>query len=73
MTLRVPTPWISRPGVQELLDNPPKKCPIKARWVAPTAKSWPFFDEQAKLADLNRWFTGHYTISRELKEDDLET
>lgn len=32
----------------------------------------PFCSERCKLADLGRWFSGTYSVSRELVEDDLD-
>jgi endogenous inhibitor of DNA gyrase (YacG/DUF329 family) len=32
--------------------------------------SWPFASERARLADLHRWLTGGYVVSRELQEGD---
>lgn len=45
-------------------------CPITGKPVPADAPSWPFASEQARLADLHRWLTGGYTVSRELSEDD---
>lgn len=32
----------------------------------------PFCSETCRLADLNKWFTGAYRVTRDLKESDLE-
>ncbi|MFM9957073.1 MAG: tRNA (adenosine(37)-N6)-threonylcarbamoyltransferase complex ATPase subunit type 1 TsaE [Phycisphaerales bacterium] len=32
----------------------------------------PFCSETCRMADLNKWFTGAYRVTRELKETDLE-
>lgn len=56
-------------------DEPPRQwttCPITKKPVAPDCPTWPFVSEQARLADLNRWFTGDYRISREATQDDLD-
>jgi tRNA threonylcarbamoyl adenosine modification protein YjeE len=45
-------------------------CPITGGRVAPDCPSWPFATEHARLADLHRWLTGGYVISRELTLDD---
>lgn len=45
-------------------------CPITGKPVPADAPSWPFASEQARLADLHRWLTGGYTVSRELSEED---
>lgn len=47
-------------------------CPITKKPVAPDCPTWPFASEKARLADLNRWFTGDYRISREATQDDLD-
>ncbi|MBL0870666.1 MAG: tRNA (adenosine(37)-N6)-threonylcarbamoyltransferase complex ATPase subunit type 1 TsaE [Phycisphaerales bacterium] len=47
-------------------------CPITKKPVAPDCPTWPFANEKARLADLNRWFTGDYRISREATQDDLD-
>lgn len=46
------------------------RCPVTGLPVPPDAPTYPFANEQAKLADLGRWFSGAYTVSRELTEDD---
>lgn len=56
-------------------DAPPRAwatCPITKKPVAPDCPTWPFANEKARLADLNRWFTGDYRISREATQDDLD-
>lgn len=65
-----PESWLTRPHAAHLVEREPTLCRITARWVSPTAATYPFFDERARLADLNRWFTGSYTISREITPDD---
>ncbi len=72
ITVSLPESWSVRPGVEDLLTRPPIECRTTGRWVAPTAKSYPFADERAQMADLNKWFTGGYTISRPATEADLE-
>lgn len=72
LTLRLPDGWGDRPGVRELIDRPPTVCRTTGRPVAPNAPHYPFADERAKLADLNRWFTGDFTLSREMTADDLD-
>jgi len=32
----------------------------------------PFCSERCRLADLGKWFSGQYSISREMKPDDLD-
>ena len=71
MTLRLPDSWRDRPGVGDLIARPPTICRTTGLPVPPTAAAYPFADERAKMADLNRWFTGDFTISRDLSEEDL--
>lgn len=72
LTLRLPGAWGERPGVAELIARPPVVCRISGRPVAPTSATYPFADERAKMADLGRWFSGGYTVSRDLTQDDLD-
>jgi endogenous inhibitor of DNA gyrase (YacG/DUF329 family) len=32
----------------------------------------PFCSQRCRLADLNKWFSGDYKISREMKPDDFD-
>lgn len=67
-----PESWLSRPAWSLLHDREPKQCPIRGTWVSPTNPSYPFADQQAKMADLNRWFTGSYNLSRPLDESETD-
>lgn len=50
------------------------RCPSTGRPVPPDAPTFPFADRRARMADLGRWMTGAYTISREVRpEDEAET
>ncbi len=68
---RLPTAWQSRPNFELFLSNQPTRCPATQAWVAPTSSTYPFASQQAKMADLHRWFTGGYTISRGIEPDDV--
>ncbi len=72
MTIRLPDSWRDRPGVSDLITRLPTICRTTGKPVSPTAASYPFADERAKMADLNRWFTGDFTISRDLAAEDLD-
>jgi len=50
------------------------KCPVTGKPVSPDSPTFPFFDDRARLADLNKWLTGSYVVSREItdKDDDIE-
>ncbi len=47
------------------------RCPVTGRAVAPDTATYPFVDERAKLADLGKWLSGAYIVSRGVTEDDL--
>lgn len=72
IALALPLAWQARPSALPLLKHNLRRCPITNRWVPPNQPTWPFINEQAQMADLNRWFTGNYTISREITPDDVE-
>jgi endogenous inhibitor of DNA gyrase (YacG/DUF329 family) len=40
--------------------------------VPPDSPTYPFASERARLADLYRWFSGSYTVSRDATEADLD-
>lgn len=72
VTLSLPESWAHRPGVEDLLTRPPVECRTTGRWVEPTARSYPFADERAQMADLNKWFSGGYKVSRPATQADVE-
>jgi tRNA threonylcarbamoyl adenosine modification protein YjeE len=72
VTLELPDSWQARPRVAPLIEREATRCRTTGRWVSPTAASYPFADEKARLADLNRWFTGSYGTSRPLTAQDLD-
>ncbi|MCC7406709.1 MAG: DNA gyrase inhibitor YacG, partial [Phycisphaeraceae bacterium] len=49
-------------------------CPICGRPAAPIDRNphFPFCSPRCKMADLNRWLTGRYKISRPVEAADLE-
>lgn len=47
------------------------RCPVTGRAVSPDSPTYPFVDERAKLADLGKWLSGAYVVSRAISEDDL--
>lgn len=67
-----PEDWRSRRHFEHFAQRVPIRCATTQRWVSPTSPSYPFIDERARLADLNRWFTGSHSISSPLviSEDD---
>lgn len=70
ITIDLPEHWAARPHAAHFIEREPTLCRVTGRWVAPTAATYPFADDRARLADLNKWFTGAYTISREITPDD---
>lgn len=48
------------------------RCPVSGRPVPPDSPTFPFADERCRLADLNRWFSGAYRVSRGVEAEDLE-
>lgn len=66
-----PSAWDGRPGMAELVDREPIRCPVSGVFVSPTLATYPFAGEREKLADLNKWFTGQYKIARPANEDDF--
>lgn len=72
IVLAVPDDWSSRPPMALLIANPPTICRVTGRPVAPTSGTYPFFDERAKLADLGKWLSGGYSVSRDAEPADFE-
>jgi tRNA threonylcarbamoyl adenosine modification protein YjeE len=72
ITLRLADAWRERPGVEALMSRPPTVCRVTGRPVPPTADTYPFADEKARLADLGAWLDGGFRISRDVTERDLE-
>lgn len=60
----------SRSGAPRVPARPPTHCPVTGKPVPPDSPTYPFFDEKARLADLGRWFSGSYSISRDIDPDD---
>ncbi len=48
------------------------RCPVTGEPVPPNAPTFPFASDRARMADLGRWLTGAYTVSRELNDTDLD-
>jgi tRNA threonylcarbamoyladenosine biosynthesis protein TsaE len=47
------------------------RCPVTGERVPSDSPTYPFVNEQAKMADLGRWFSGSYVVSREMTEEDM--
>lgn len=85
ITIEAPPAWSFRPGAAALLllaADPSRptaplpegwaRCPVSGKPVPPDSPTFPFADDKCRLADLNRWFTGAYRLSREVEPDDLD-
>jgi tRNA threonylcarbamoyladenosine biosynthesis protein TsaE len=68
----VPDEWRTRPGVAALMAREATTCPVTGQPVPPDSPTYPFAHERARLADLYRWFSGSYTVSRDATEADFE-
>ncbi len=74
--LDIPSAWLARPGLLQLAQQPESRaateCPVTGEAVSADSPTWPFADERARLADLYRWMHEGYTVTREIKDADLE-
>ncbi|MEE2680782.1 MAG: tRNA (adenosine(37)-N6)-threonylcarbamoyltransferase complex ATPase subunit type 1 TsaE [Planctomycetota bacterium] len=48
-----------------------RSCPTCSQAVPAGGEFFPFCCSRCRLADLGSWFSGAYTLSREIEEDDL--
>jgi tRNA threonylcarbamoyladenosine biosynthesis protein TsaE len=71
MTFEFPPQIAERAEAKKFASREPLKCPTMGVWVSPLAEFWPFSSQRAKMADLGKWFSGGYTLSRPLEDDDL--
>jgi tRNA threonylcarbamoyladenosine biosynthesis protein TsaE len=76
--LEGPDAWAARHGwtdVERLAtvgERRATRCPVTGKHVAPDSPTYPFFDERARLADLGKWMSGSYTLSRDLTPEDAD-
>ena len=49
-----------------------RRCPTCEEPLEGEPKSAPFCSERCRLADLNKWMSGDYRISREMTETDFD-
>ncbi len=68
----LPETWRVREGAANLAQTLDVMCPVTGRPVPADSPTWPFVDERAKLADLHRWFSGQYMLSRPIDPSDEE-
>lgn len=83
LTLAAPAALVDRPGSPALrrawsqgntgaLPEGWARCPTTGKPVPPDAPTFPFIDERARMADLGRWMTGSYRVSREITPEDAD-
>ena len=48
-----------------------RRCPSCNAAVPEEASAFPFCSARCRMADLGNWFSGRYSVSREIEEDDL--
>ena len=82
ITITTPPDWHDRPRAEALLSlagpggvQLPEGwtwCPTTRRAVRPSTPTFPFADRNAQLADLGKWASGAYTVSRPIQQTDLE-
>jgi tRNA threonylcarbamoyladenosine biosynthesis protein TsaE len=75
LTLEAASAITARPAFAPLIarsETPagPTTCLVTGQRVPADSPTWPFATPNAQLADLHRWLTGGYTVSRELSEED---
>lgn len=65
---------ITPPRARVIALDPPAsfRCRSCGKSIAPDAPYFPFCSDRCRMADLNKWFSGDYTISREIKDADLD-
>lgn len=66
----VPAAWWERPGADLLGSRSPIRCRGTGEWVSPTAPTYPFANERARMADLHGWFSEKYGTTRDPQADD---
>lgn len=83
-TLECPSAWADRDAFEDLralaadgLDarltpREPTTCPTTGRPVPADSPTWPFANEQARMADLYKWFSGQHQVSRPIEQRDLD-
>lgn len=79
LMLEIPETWRERSGMlllaeefAELPAREPTICRVTGRAVPADSPTWPFYNEQARMADLYGWFSETYTVTRPVEQRDLE-
>jgi tRNA threonylcarbamoyladenosine biosynthesis protein TsaE len=74
LTLTVPGSFADRVGFSRVADDLSstltRSCPTCGAAVSDSADTFPFCSSRCRYADLGRWFSGSYNISRPLTERD---
>lgn len=68
----LPDSWSTRAGLAELTARRATTCPVTGQRVEPDSPTYPFASERARLADLHRWFSGSYQVSRDATDADFD-
>lgn len=71
-TFSLPESWRGRAAMELFATNAPIKCPTTKQMVSPTSPTYPFADQRARDADLYKWFSGEYQITRPIEKRDLD-
>lgn len=69
-SVRVDRPGLSGSSAQG--GAAPTRCPVTGQPVPADSPTWPFSSERARMADLHRWMSGEYTLSRPLEPEDMD-
>lgn len=72
LLMEFPGQWRERPGFADILNRGPTTCPTTGLPVPADSPTYPFASERARMADLYKWFSGSYQVSRELTADDVD-
>lgn len=73
ITIDAPARWARRPGWDAIAGQPHStRCPICRQIVPASSPTWPFDTPRCRMADLGRWMSGGYQVSRPLTDDDLD-
>lgn len=48
-----------------------RRCPVCGAGIEQVAEEASFCSDRCRMADLQKWFSGQYVVSREIEEDDL--
>jgi endogenous inhibitor of DNA gyrase (YacG/DUF329 family) len=60
------------PEQKEPTASAAKRCRVCGEKLPEGAPDFPFCSKRCRMADLGKWFSGEYRISREVKDADLD-